>query len=131
MTVRLSGPQLPGVNQNQPFPQGVGLEQSLFPPASRYHGLQTLTHTREDGKQIAYLERRFLPDPSQFADLREHRVAEGDRLDNLAFVYQGDPEQFWRIADANAAMHPEDLTAQIGRSLRITLPEGIPGATHA
>jgi gamma-glutamyltranspeptidase/glutathione hydrolase len=45
--------------------------------------------------------------------------------------YLGDPEQFWRLCDANAAMHPEELTDAIGRTLRITLPEGIPGAPNA
>ncbi|MGH7229842.1 MAG: LysM domain-containing protein, partial [Nitrospiraceae bacterium] len=44
--------------------------------------------------------------------------------------YVGDPEQFWRLCDANAAMRPEELTGIIGRVLRITLPEGIPGAQH-
>jgi hypothetical protein len=42
-----------------------------------------------------------------------------------------DAEQFWRIADANAALHPNELTAQPGRRLRITLPEGIPGPSNA
>ena len=59
--------------------------------------------------------------------LQEHTVSQGDRLDNLAAQYLGDPEQFWRLCDANAAMHPEELTQDIGRPLRITLPEGIPG----
>lgn len=131
MSIRFAGPQIPGVNPNQPFPTPGGLEDSLFPPTSRYHGLKTLTYTREDGKQIAYLERRFLPDPADFADLREHTVVEGDRLDNLAYRYIGDAEQYWQIADSNAAMHPEELTSEIGRKLRITLPEGIPGAPRA
>jgi len=58
-------------------------------------------------------------------------LTEGDRLDNLTFDYLGDPEQFWRIADANRAMRPDELTETIGRQLRITLPEGIPGASNA
>ena len=37
------------------------------------------------------------------------------------------PRQFWRVCDANAAMRPDELTETIGRRLRITLPEGIPG----
>lgn len=131
MTTMLAGPQAAGLNPNQPFPLPGGLEESLFPPSSRYHGLKTLTYKREDGKEIAYLERRFLPDPADFEDLREHSVVEGDRLDNLAYQYLGDPEQFWRVADANAAMHPDELTAEIGRTLRITLPQGIPGAPRA
>ena len=43
----------------------------------------------------------------------------------------GDPEAFWRIADANSALRPQDLTRTPGRRLRITLPEGIPGVPGA
>jgi hypothetical protein len=61
-------------------------------------------------------------------------VTEGDRLDNITAHYLGDPEQFWRVADANNAMNPTDLVKQpenINRKLRITLPEGIPGIPNA
>ena len=37
----------------------------------------------------------------------------------------------WRICDANGALRPEELTELIGRRLRITLPEGVPGAPSA
>jgi len=40
----------------------------------------------------------------------------------------GGPELFWRIADANGAMRPEDLVAKVGRQLKITLPQGITGS---
>ena len=123
----LVGGQPQQVNPNQPFPPPGSLEESLFPQSSRYHGLRALTYIREDGKEIAYLERRFLPDPEDFEEIREHIVVQGDRLDNLAYQYLGDPEQFWRIADANGAMHPVDLTTEVGSTIRITLPEGIPG----
>jgi hypothetical protein len=100
-----------------------------FPPTSRYFGLETAIWEGPDGKQYIYVKRRFLPSPDRFSLLQEHVVAAGDRLDNLAAQYLGDPEQFWRIADANAAMRPEALTEEPGRRLRITLPEGIPGAS--
>ncbi len=80
-----------------------------------------------DGKTIAYLRRRFVPSPARFSLLQEHTVTQGERLDNITAHYLSDPEQFWRICDANNAMHPDGLTAEIGRKLRITLPEGIPG----
>jgi hypothetical protein len=63
--------------------------------------------------------------------LQEHVVTEGDRLDNIAAKYLGDPEQFWRVCDANGAMLPDELIETIGRRLRITLPEGVPGAPNA
>jgi hypothetical protein len=98
-----------------------------FPPTSRYHGIETDTWKDSDGQEYRYLKRRFLPLPERFSLLQEHLVVSGDRLDNLAAQYLGDPEQFWRLADANNAMRPQDLTAEPGRRLRITLPEGIPG----
>jgi len=97
-----------------------------FPPNSRYHGMATKKYTRPDGSVVVYLARRFVPPPERFSLLQEHAVAEGDRLDNLAARYLGDPELFWRLADANNAMRPEELTSELGRRLRITLPEGIP-----
>ena len=99
----------------------------LFPITSRYHTVETTTLQTPDGKTIAHLRRRFLPSPERFALLQEHVVTEGDRLDNITAQYLGDPLQFWRIADANNAMRPEELTEEIGRWLRITQPEGIPG----
>jgi hypothetical protein len=98
----------------------------LFPPTSRYHNFETATLNTADGWEIVYLKRRFVPGPDNFTLLQEHLVVEGDRLDNITAHYLNDPLQFWRVCDANAAMNPPDLTAEIGRRLRITLPEGIP-----
>jgi hypothetical protein len=102
-----------------------------FPATSRYYGIQTVTLKAADGRTIAFLQRRFVPPPDRFALLQEHVVAEGERLDHIAAKYFGDAEAFWRIADANSAMRPEELTETIGRRLRITLPEGIPGTPNA
>mgnify|MGYP003454033479 CR=1 FL=1 len=103
---------------------------NLFPMTSRYHGIETAEMQGKDGK-IVYLRRRFVPPPERFALLQEHAVVQGDRLDNITAKYLGDPEQFWRICDANGAMRPEELAETIGRKLRITLPEGIPGVQNA
>jgi nucleoid-associated protein YgaU len=131
MNLAFNGNQVARIAAQQPFPLAGVADPSLFPPSSRYHGLQVLQHPTENGRSIAYLERRFLPDPNNFADLTSHAVVAGDRMDNIAFRYLGDPEQYWRIADANAAMQPEDLTQEVGSRIRITLPEGIPGAPRA
>ena len=98
-----------------------------FPPTSRYYGIETATLTTADGRQVSYLRRRFLPSPDLFSLLLLHTVSEGERLDTIANKYMEDPTAFWRIADANAAMRPEKLTETVGRKLRITLPQGIPG----
>lgn len=102
-----------------------------FPMTSRYYRIETTMIKTADGKMVAYLKRRFVPSPERFDLLQEYTVVEGDRLDNVTARYLGDPEQFWRICDANNAMWPDDLLAEIGRKLRITLPEGIPGANNA
>ena len=102
-----------------------------FPPTSRYFGIETTTIETEDGKIHAYLRRRFLPQPENFTTLQEHVVVQGDRIDNVTARYLGDPLQFWRVCDANRAMRPEELTEEIGRRIRITLPEGIPGTPNA
>ena len=102
-----------------------------FPPNSRYYTIETATLTKSDGRTIVYLKRRFSPPPESLALLEEHLVTQGERLDNIAAQRIGDPEQFWRICDANAALRPQELTEEIGRRLRITLPEGIPGAPDA
>jgi hypothetical protein len=101
----------------------------MFPPTSRYHGIETAELELRPGQTVLYLRRRFVPSPERFALLQEHVVVEGDRLDNITARYLTDPEQFWRVADANAAMRPDQLTETIGRRLRITLPEGVPGAS--
>lgn len=103
---------------------------SSFPSNSRYAGVGQLTWTAPDGTVIAYLERRFVPAADTLALLREHVVADRDRLDNLAALYLGDPLVFWQICDANDAMRPEELTETVGRRLRITLPQGVPGTPN-
>jgi len=103
----------------------------LFPPTSRYYGLATAELETTSGKIIVYVRRRFVPPPERFALLQEHIVRQHERLDNITAQYLDDPEQFWRVCDANRAMRPAALTEVVGRRLRITLPEGIPGAPNA
>lgn len=95
----------------------------MFPVTSRYYAIETTTLTAADGRQVIYLRRRFLPDASSIAELTEHTVTQGERLDNITARYLGDPEQFWRVCDANNAMRPDELTEEIGRRLRIPMPQ--------
>jgi len=106
----------------------TSLQKNLFSATSRYFGLETETLTTANGTKIVYLKRRFLPSPGLFQLLQEHTVTQGDRLDNIAAKFLGDPELFWRIADANGAMRAEELVQTIGRKLKITLPQGIAGS---
>lgn len=104
---------------------------NAFPPTSRYHGLELSSFAEADGRVILFVGRRFVPQPERFALLAEHVVRQGDRLDNVTALYLDDPEQFWRICDANRATRPDALTETPGTRLRITLPEGIPGTPNA
>lgn len=103
----------------------------MLPPNSRYANITTATHERDDGRQIVHLRRRFLPDPDTLAQLALHTVRPGERPDTIAAQVYGDPELWWRIADANGVRDPAELTDSPGKRLRITLPEGIPGAADA
>jgi hypothetical protein len=103
------------------------LKTSLFPENSRYHGVDIATLEQSGKEPVVYLKRRFVPDPGQYSVIREYTVVEGDRVDNLAAQHLGDPLLYWRLCDANAVMHPEQLTAHTGDKVAITLPEGVPG----
>jgi hypothetical protein len=95
----------------------------MFDYTSRYYALKPATYTTPDGRVIPYTPRRFLPQGNSMPLLAEVTVTEGDRLDLIAARTIGDPEQFWRICDANNAMHPGDLTSEPGHTLRVPVPQ--------
>jgi hypothetical protein len=101
-----------------------------YPRSSRYYGLGTAQYTESDGSRITYLRRRLLPNPETMSDLTTHTVSAGDRPDLLAARYLGSAQQWWQIADANPVLDPRELTAEPGRTIRITLPSGVPGAAN-
>ena len=121
----LSNPQTDPV---QAMLAQTSLNTTLFAATSRYHGIDTATIV-QNGRTIVYVLRRFVPPPEQFQLLQTHTVMQGERLDNITATYLGDPTLFWRVCDANRAMRPWELTATVGRALRITLPAGISGAS--
>jgi hypothetical protein len=91
---------------------------------SRYVNIETVTMKMPDGREIIYIRRRFLPPASRSIAMTEHVVSDGERLDNITARYLGDPEQFWRLCDANNAMKPDELTAVTGRRLIIPVIQG-------
>jgi hypothetical protein len=102
-------------------------ESIVFHHTSRYYSLETAQHDTADGRKIAYKRRRFIPQGQDLPLLREAKVAQGDRLDLITYDSLGDPEQFWQVCDANDAMNPEELTAEVGRALRIPAPQASGG----
>lgn len=105
----------------------------MFDPNSRYYDLETAVLETSDGRQLAYKRRRFLPRGLSMPLLARVTVAQGDRLDLVTARLLSDPEQFWRVADANDAMDPADLTREPGSTLRVGVPQAdgpslLPGA---
>lgn len=99
-------------------------------PNSRYYGFTVEFFTRPDGTQVAYLQRRIIPQPSIYTGLQSYVVIDGDRLDNLAAKFLGDPLLYWMICDANGATDPDELTAQVGRTIQIPLSSAIPAGAR-
>lgn len=96
----------------------------LFPVTSRYHSIKTAKLCNSNNLEVIYLQRRFVPSPTESPLQVEHTVTQDERLDNITARYLSDPEQFWRLCDVNNAMHPEELTSTMGRRLRINVMEG-------
>jgi hypothetical protein len=116
-------------NGNDPIQQAIDLgapTTGALPSTSRYYRIGTNTFVIPGREPITYFRRRMLPDPADFALLQRYTVVQGDRLDNVTASFLGDPSQFWRLCDANRVMVPEELEV-VGRSIDITLPQGIPG----
>ena len=102
---------------------------TTFPPTSRYADVGVDAFDPGNAQpSVPFLRRRLCPRAERFALLYEVRVVEGDRRDVLGARHVGDAELWWRLVDANGIVDPRDLTDPIGRPLRITLPEGVPGA---
>lgn len=95
----------------------------MFDHTSRYYHLETIHYETEDGRLIAYKERRFLPQGDRLPLLTEAIVRPGERLDLIAARTLGDPLHFWQICDANNAMDPFGLMAETGRWLRVPVPQ--------
>lgn len=103
-----------------------------FPPTSRYGGVGITARAStpapgEPSVPQAYLRRRLVPRPERYALLHEYSCVEGDRRDLVAAAELGDPDLWWRLADANGVIDPAHMTQPAGRVLRVTLAEGVPG----
>ena len=118
-------------NPLQQMLQARVIPTTAFPQGSRYYGDETRSYATPDGREISYLQRRLVPKPESFATLGYYQVKEGDRPDLLASRYLSDPIMFWRLCDANGVLSPDELAGSPGRTVRITLPQGVPGAGNA
>lgn len=109
---------------------GTGLVPDVsLPPSSRYATVGTTTWAApaapgEEPVPIAFLRRRLVPPPARYAAAYEVACVEGDRRDLLAATHLGDPELWWRLADANGVVDPAAMTRPPGRRLRIPADDG-------
>jgi hypothetical protein len=95
----------------------------MFDHTSRYYPLETVFWTGPDGQLVPYKRRRFLPQPESLQELAEWPVEQGDRFDLIAARTLGDSQAYWRIADANRVMDPQELADTPGRRLIIPMPQ--------
>jgi hypothetical protein len=98
-----------------------------YPPNSRYARAPVLVWTAPDGSQTTYLGRRIIPETRRYTALDHYRSAGDVRIDRLADEYYGDPEQYWRICDANAVENPAEAVAEDGTLVVIPLPLEVSG----
>jgi hypothetical protein len=89
--------------------------------ASRYAGSTKLTWQGDSGEAVNYLAVRILPlgESVSGATTTMVQANEVDRLDLIANRTLGDPEQAWRIADANDAIDPFAICHQAGALLKL------------
>jgi hypothetical protein len=94
----------------------------MFDQKSRYKDLPIKSHLEPGGRERRYVARRFLPDPAALRTLTTVKVTDTERLDLIAHRTLGEPTAFWRVADANGAMDPDELLTPAGRRLRVPTP---------
>jgi nucleoid-associated protein YgaU len=74
--------------------------------------------TRDSARSAEPIEALSPHQPEGMEVRRQHVVQAGERLDQIATRYYGDPLKYWLICDANEAIFPEDLLVP-GRILNI------------
>ena len=92
----------------------------MFFKGSRYATVGENEITDSKGRTLRYKKIRFIPETKP---QRGHVVRQSDRLDLIAHRYYRDAERFWRICDANRALWPDDLVADVGRTILIPASE--------
>lgn len=105
-----------------PPPPPGDLRETLFPPTSRHHANEILKTELPSGREVSYVERRFLPPHEMLQVVDEHIVGELDRIDNIAAHYFGNGELFWRVCDGNYKLDPREAASVVMRRLNITTP---------
>lgn len=91
----------------------------MFFRGSRYEPVPTLTWIGPDGRMIRYKGMRIIPEPRGTLG---HTVRQDERLDRVAQEWFGNAELWWRLADANTVLDPDELVAEPGRTIAVPAP---------
>lgn len=94
----------------------------MFSQTSRYAREPVIEMRRADGIAIRYVLPRILPSPDDVVVATRHRATDSERIDNLAYRYLANASAWWVLAEANRAMHPEELPGKPGDEMIIPLP---------
>ena len=99
----------------------------MFSKTSRYWAVPDITVPDSRGRVLPAKDIRLLP---AVTGTFQHLVSQGDRLDQLAFTYYGQPLDWWHISDANprilsplALLGEEPVTTT---RLPVTIASGTP-----
>ena len=94
----------------------------LFPPRSRYYGIaDRAARRRPTARTVVFCGAASCRRRRISRCCSEHVVAAGDRSTIWPRSYLGDPQQYWRICDANGAMQPGGADRD-GRAARCASP---------
>jgi hypothetical protein len=100
------------------------IDAGAIPSAPFIAQSRAVYQRRSDEARIVYVLRRFIPAPNALAVAVRHAVSAQERPDLLSARVFGDPLLYWRIADANAVVDPNELTDTVGRRIVISQAPG-------
>jgi hypothetical protein len=84
----------------------------MFFKGSRYERTGTYQVRLPDGAVVVAVRLPLPPAPESVVLRGYHQRQDGERLDQLANHYLGDPTAFWRLCDANDSVVPDALAAR-------------------
>ena len=87
----------------------------MFLESSRYHHVPKAQITKKDGQAVNVVKLRRLP----LIEGNPTVIKGNDRLDVMAQRTYGDGTRFWHIADANSALHANELVKNSGDSIKV------------
>jgi hypothetical protein len=100
-------------------------------PNSRYARQVVQVFTGPDGEVVPYIGRRVIPVMDRYQVLDRHRTLTAERVDQVADDFYGDPQQYWRICDANGVERPAETCEPVARLLVIPSPLELSGRGDA